>query len=201
MPLSWYGPVTDAKVFTENMDPTMQGVGDEMPTSHGKERKKLTHTVGTNAKFTLTNIGDHPFTGSFKSGTQTGVMRLSMAAEPNPKVDNIIPSVSLKFFRDGIDSANMLGMNSIDGQTSWNVFKYDWFTHLPVIQTPILAKLGDHFSTASNYVQALGVSAIAQYNEDGTLVEDVVFPYSVRFEPTDTMRNKFPDTYTDPFAD
>jgi hypothetical protein len=48
-------------------------------------RSKLIHSQGAVATVKLTNSGQHPFTGIF-TGSDHGVVRLSAAAEPNPKV-------------------------------------------------------------------------------------------------------------------
>lgn len=42
----------------------------------------------------------------------------------------------------------------------------------------------------------MGLSDIASFENDGTPVENVVFPFSLRFEPTDAVRNMFPDEYS-----
>ena len=39
--------------------------------------------------------------------------------------------MGLKFLRDGVDSANLVAMYSVDGQESWNFFKNDFSNHIP----------------------------------------------------------------------
>ena len=38
-----------------------------------------------------------------------------MAAEPNPKELALAPGMGLKFLRDGMDSASLVAMYSVDG--------------------------------------------------------------------------------------
>lgn len=180
----------------------MEYPGDEMPIEkRGKERKKLIHTVGDTAKFRLTSSGDHPFTGAFSKGTETGMIRISMAAQPNQNKQFLIPGMGLKFLRDGIDSASMVAMYSVDGQDSFNIFKNDWANHIKDTTNPALKILSKTFAKVSDYPNGVGVSDIASFENDGTAVESVVFPFLMRFEPTDEVRNMFPDTYTSPYTE
>lgn len=172
------------------MEPTISTVGDQMPktgTLIKTTRKKLTHSVGCVGKFQLTSTGDHPFSGIFSSGTDLGIMRISVAAEPDPSVDNIIPAMSLKFLRDGIDSANVVLSNYIDGQSSWNMFATDWSNHIGASHELYLKTLCRHFMSVTRTCEAVGISDIASYNLNGTAVDDIVFPYQLRFSPTDAV--------------
>ena len=57
--------------------------------------------------------------------------RLSLALEPDTSKLNTAPGMGLKFLRDGMDSANLVAMYSVDGQESWNFFKNDFSNHIP----------------------------------------------------------------------
>ena len=54
-----------------------------------------------------------------------------MALEPDTSKLNTAPGMGLKFLRDGMDSANLVAMYSVDGQESWNFFKNDFSNHIP----------------------------------------------------------------------
>lgn len=88
-----------------------------MPQSITGQRQKIIHSVGTVAKVKLTDIvdGSHPFTGAFKSGTDYGLARISFAGKPDPKIKYTTPGMALKFFRDGIQSASLVAMFSVEG--------------------------------------------------------------------------------------
>lgn len=111
----------------------MHTVGDQMPkgTLYGT-RSKLIHTEGVIAAVKMTDSGKHPFTGIFK-GADVGIVRMSVAAEPNLKVKMLTPGIGLKFLRDGMDSASLVAMYSVDGQESWNYFANDFSNHIPAV--------------------------------------------------------------------
>lgn len=155
-------------------------------------RSKYIHTEGTIATVKLTNSGSHPFTGVFKGGDH-GVVRLSFAAKPDPKVLNTTPGMGLKFLRDGIDSVNLVAMYSVDGQDSWNFFKNDFSNHIPAFQSKSLAPVAAKFSTATPWIQTVGLSNWAQWDQSGKAVASPVFPFSLRFHPTGKI--EFSDSY------
>lgn len=193
-PQKWYNAAAMAGIFTESMDLTMHTVGDQMPpgTLYGT-RSKLIHTEGVIATVKLTDSGKHPFTGLFK-GADTGVVRMSVAAQPDIKVKNLTPGMGLKFLRDGIDSASLVSMFSVDGQDSWNYFANDFSNHIPAVTSIALLPLAAKFSTATDYVQAVGLSDWAQVDQHGSQVKNAVFPFSLRFHPTGKI--EFSDDYS-----
>ena len=95
------------------MAPTFDAKGDAMPSEFFGiiPRKKLIHSVGAVGKVIFKPSGETPYTGIFK-GANFGVIRLSSAAEPSK---TLTPGMGLKFLRDGIDSANLVAMNSVNG--------------------------------------------------------------------------------------
>ncbi len=107
-------------------------------------RSKFVHTQGTVATIKFTSSGKHPFTGIFV-GADHGIVRLSFAGQPNPKVLNTLPGIAIKFLRDGVDSANVLAMYTIDGQKSWNFFKNDLSNHIPFSSSFTAKILADKF--------------------------------------------------------
>ena len=57
--------------------------------------------------------------------------------------------MGLKFLRDGIDSANLVAMLSVDGQESWNFFENNWKNHIPFSEDKLKWPLAEKFSTAT----------------------------------------------------
>ena len=51
--------------------------------------------------------------------------------EPDTGTNRTAPGIGLKFLRDGVDSANMMAMFSVEGQESWNFFKNNFSNHIP----------------------------------------------------------------------
>ena len=54
--------------------------------------------------------------------------------------------MGLKFLRDGVDSANLVAMYSVDGQESWNFFKNDFSNHIPESGGTLLRIFDDNYS-------------------------------------------------------
>jgi hypothetical protein len=156
-------------------------------------RDKLIHTVGTVAQVKLTSNGQHPFTGIFE-GADHGFVRLSAAAEPDIKVKLLTPGMGLKFLRDGMDSASLVAMYSVDGQPSWNFFLNDFSNHIQAPASTALKLVGNKFATTSPYIQEVGLSDWSQHGQTGAAVASPVFPFSLRFHPTGQF--EFPDNYS-----
>ena len=91
--------------------------------------------------------------------------------------------MGVKFLRDGVDSANVIAMYSVDGQPTMNWFANDFTNHIPDATEITLKPLEAHFATQTKWITELGLSDFASYAQDGT-PETPVFPFMVRFEPT-----------------
>merc|ERR1719219_1598719 len=128
-PADWFGILELPGIFTESMCPTIRAPGDELPWEEGiisdGTRYKYIHTVGAVGQVQWVDRGGHSYSGLF-SGATKGVVRFSLAKEPSPPSLNTAPGMGLKFLRDGVDSANLVAMYSVNGQDSWNFFKTDW---------------------------------------------------------------------------
>ena len=85
-------------------------------------------------------------------------------------------------------------MFSVDGQDSWNFFKNDWSNHIPEPKSKALIPLAAKFHTATDFIQAVGLSDMAKYDKAGKEV-DPVFPFSLRFEPSPDLQ--WSDDYTE----
>ena len=147
-------------ILAEGMSTTMQYRSDAMPSTWSGERNKYIHSVGTVAKCKFVSSGQHPFTGIFE-GADHGIVRLSVAQEPNKDVQNIAPGIALKFMRDGLESVSLVSMYSVDGQPSWNFFANDFTSHIPDATKKALWPLEKAFATASDYITATGISDFA----------------------------------------
>ena len=139
--------------------------------------------------------GGHSYSGLF-SGATKGVVRFSFAKEPSPPGLNTAPGMGLKFLRDGVDSANLVAMYSVNGQDSWNFFKNDFTNHIGPGGLD-LVPLEIKFSEATNYISEVGLSDWASYGEDGVLTSSLSFPFMLRFHPTGEI--SFPDEYVNDF--
>ena len=151
-PADWFSTWKMLGLFTESMCSTLTAKGDEMPGS----RHKYIHTVGAVAQVEWQDLGGHNYTGLF-SGADYGIVRLSLAKEPDEDDLNTIPGMGLKFLRDGMDSANLVAMGGLDGQESWNFFKNDFSNHIgsgSISNLPIKVK----FAKYVMHIQQVGLS-------------------------------------------
>ena len=139
--------------------------------------------------------GGHSYSGIFTGATK-GIVRFSLAKEPSPPALNTAPGMGLKFLRDGVDSANLVAMYSVNGQDSWNFFKNNFTNHIGPGGLD-LVPLEVKFSEATNYISECGLSDWASYGEDGVMTSSLSFPFMVRFQPTGEI--SFPDEYVNDF--
>ena len=106
--------------------------------------------------------------------------------------------MGLKFLRDGVDSANLVAMLSVDGQASWNFFENDWRNHIPFSDDKTKWPLAQKFATATPWIQTVGLSDYAEYDQTGKRFEPV-FPWELRFEPTGKI--EFPKEFDKPYTE
>jgi len=183
-----------AGIFLESMKPSFEQAGDTMPHNFLGTRTKYIHSVGTVGKVKFVSTGNHPYSGIFKGGKH-GLVRFSSAAEPVVGGQPLAPGMGLKFLRDGLDSANLVAMFSVNGQPGdWNFFANDFVNHIGAAEGVALKALAAKFSTATKYIQEVGLTNYADTDESGNKLadEDVVVPFSLRFEPHSDVKSLFP---------
>ena len=197
-PLEFYGAGKQATIFIENMKDSFDVTGDEFQNG----RLKLIHTVGRIAKAEFISSGDHGYSGVFEGSTQL-LVRFSCAKEPDYKkstaegaFDNFTPGMALKFLRDGHPSANLQAMFSVNGQSSWNFFKNDFSNHVESGIGFALKALALKFSSATDYVQTMGLRDLAIINEKGGIRSPAKYPFKLIFRPTPDVKNRVPDNFT-----
>ncbi len=92
---------------------------------------KQIHRIGVvgQVQFVPVSDGLRTYTGCF-DGVRYGLLRLSSAIRPSESIP-FIPGLGLKFLRDGCDSANVVTMQSLEGQPgNWNFFAHSFTTTL-----------------------------------------------------------------------
>ena len=114
--------------------------------------------------FKFVSYNNHDFTGSLR-GTENGILRIS-------EVGNLIepgytPSASagFKFFRDGVESGNMLTLHDFNGHDSYNFLAVDYHTHvlLPENECSLMtshAKL----ATVSRHIGNMSVKGLSDFD-------------------------------------
>ena len=203
-PLDFYNDFEVAKIMLSDMWVTFRQKGDTMP----EGRKKLIHTTGNIAISAFIAEKNSPYTGVFQGSNQM-FLRFSLAKKvmtwfhtsPSGAEGNFVPGISLKFLRDGVDSANLVAMYSINGQSSWNPFK-NHFTNVFTIGRPGIQEksLAVKFSTLTNNISSVGLMDMASYGEDGQLVAHPKYPFKLIFKPTSEVSSLFPESYEEYFT-
>lgn len=92
------------------MNLSFDHVGDALPIG----RTKMTHPRGVHMKVAFMPTAENPYTGIFR-GAKHGIMRISEAVRTLTTVSQTSPGFGLKFFRDGMRSADSVAMFSFDG--------------------------------------------------------------------------------------
>jgi len=152
------------------------------------EEKKLIHTIGAVAKAKIVWVGNNKYTGMFKAANNV-LLRASTAQEPNS--DGLTPAIAIKAMRDGIPSANIIGMYELDGQKGLNFFDHNMCSHLAA-RTSFglqLQLLGKKFQLQSRYPGCLGMSDFAKYTESGVSVVSPVFPWALMYQVNPQVRS------------
>lgn len=150
------------------MEPTFKAPGDIMPKNSVwpfSTRTKYIHSVGVHGKVKFVSTGDHPYTGVFE-GADYGIVRLSSAAKPTTDGSQpLAPGMGLKFLRDGVSSANLVAMYSVEGTPNdWNFFSKDFFNHITAAKSAALKVLSAKFATATKYITEVGLSDMAGHD-------------------------------------
>ena len=125
---------------------------DNMP----EGRQKYIHGVGAVCKFTL-DIKDSPYTGMFKNGVQTGIIRIGPALDIANGA-GVPPGAGIKFLRSGQISGNFVVLRSLSAGESYNIFD------------PDLYPLYNHILGPSNIQEEILVNKFLQGSECPTKV-------------------------------
>jgi hypothetical protein len=143
-------------------------------------RVKIVHGYGSAVQVEFQADPTSPYTGLYQGAL--GIARLSLAAPPSK--DSFVPGMAVKFFADGLPSANVHVMQSVDGQGSnKNVLAFPFTNRVPDAKgfaTKTISKWFARFSPAFD----LGVDHLSFANADGSPVTSPVFPFQIYFVPT-----------------
>jgi hypothetical protein len=189
------------------MDPSIKWVGDTFENGWLGPRNKYIHTVGNTAKVKFVPVSNNlGFTGIFQ-GADYGYVRLSAAIQPDYtktkspiKLGNFAPGLGLKFLRDGVPSANLVAMWSVDGQDTWNFFQHEFTTHISDPTTTGPKVLAEKFKAATPLITSVGLSDFAQYGQDGKLISSPKFPFGLVFKPNPTLQSQYSNDFTEVFT-
>ena len=178
----WGNPLaTFAGLLFESMVPTVDHASDVMP----KGRKKLIHSVGVVAQAKYVPVKNSAnYTGIFAEGADNALVRLSLAQEPAKGKNDIVPGAAIKFYRDGLPSANFPFMHALASQESYNFFANDFSNHVITKDQPApLPIIAKKFGTVSKWPGFVGLSDVATYNQQGVRVKSPSFPFQIITRP------------------
>jgi hypothetical protein len=164
-------------------------VSDEMI----QGRQKLIHTYGTAAKISFNIDSRSIYTGIFRPGNYSGIIRSSVGAiDPT----NFIPGVAVKVLLDGQPSANMFTLFSLDGQKeNFNYFANSFVTTIPDPQSLPLKILSRVFALgllalpggASERPESENNSPVYQHAQINEHPAAVYAPYKVTYIPNPAL--------------
>lgn len=156
-------------------------VSDSMPV----DRVKVTHPVGTMTKVEFIAHPESPYTGCFR-GAKHGVMRISETVKTTPEKSKTVPGHGVKFFRDGMYSANWVAMFSFDGHNSYNFFKNRWTSILREPNNKCAREtIGKKLADVTDHIGGTSVMDVAQFDQYGVAEEYPHWPYQIDIEPYD----------------
>ncbi len=198
--------------FATSHDFTMEHRGDELQPG----RRKFIHQSGLVARcrFDTTGygvdvdgdgVGDvSPFTGLFgPAGADHCLVRCSMARRtgvgPSAKI-TATPGIAIKAFRSGCHSGNVVAMYGVDGQHSWNFFRYPLRTAVEEATEFKTKLLGKAFAKAGTFPGRVGMSDFAARDQDGNPPPDggeIGFPFVLEFHPPAELSARFGDEMDD----
>ena len=181
--------------FNSDMNLSYDTVSDNMPVN----RLKKTHSVGISSKVELIPHPDQPYTGIFR-GAKEGIMRISETTETVPHIAKTAPGFGIKFPRDGMYSANIVSMFSLDGQDSFNFFKNRFVTIMSEFNNKCAREtIGKLLATVTDHPGATSVMDVADFDQYGNKEEHPNWPFQLEFEPYDVYG--WTDEYQNDFRD
>lgn len=168
-----------AGIFAESMKTTFEANSDVFPAG----RVKYIHSVGSVCKASFAAAPGSRYTGAF-SGASNVLIRFSSAKDLDLKAPSMTPGFGIKFLRSGKQSGNFVAMPSLDGQSSFDFFKYNFTNHPAYPKDQALQILAKKFAQASACPLQVGLQETATWNEDGSKVASPVSPFLIVFQPT-----------------
>jgi hypothetical protein len=143
-------------------------------------RTKVIHTYGAVCPIKFISNNSHDFTGVF-SGIEHGFIRLSLAKKPDES--KIIPGAAIKFLLDGIPSVNFMAMASLEGQSEFNFFEYDFSNFVEEPKSLILKILARAFATVSKDPNKVDVSDLFRVMPNGEKVQNPKIASKLKLVP------------------
>jgi len=158
-------------------------------------RTKYIHSVGATGKVVFRRYQSKAQYSGIFEGADHGFIRLSTASKSSNS-QAMAPGMGLKFLRNGVDSANLVAMYSLNGQPGeWNYFAHDFSNHIGFPGKSLAFEtLGRKFATATDMIFTVGLSNWGQFDQAGNYIANPSFPWKLRFAPHPDVQNSMPST-------
>jgi hypothetical protein len=148
--------------------------------------KKYLHRRGALAKVKIVSK-DHRYTGIFQ-GADCALLRLSLTYKVGGGKP-VAPGLALKVLRDGVPSANISALVSLDGQGSEFNFFHNPMSNIVPMSSGFGQKLVHKlFKKVSRYPEELVSLDMAQINARGEKVKGAVAPRQIFFVPGSAVK-------------
>ena len=154
--------------------------------SNGEVRPKSIHTKGTVQQVRWESVGGHKYSGLFASGADYGIMRYSVAKPYDMAKwgaeSNFLPGMGIKWYRDGIKSANLVAMPGFDPTQTPNFFENNFSNHIKPINDTAIKVLSHLFAKGSPWATSIGLKDWAEFDKSGKKSSPTM-PYQIVYEP------------------
>ena len=127
------------------------------------------------------------YSGIYRDGSDSVILRFSETKNLHEESSGLLPSLSLKFLRDGQISENIVAMPNFTGTDSWNFFELPMKSRVepfdPEVNACEVVTIQRKLVDASEWPFACGISTIGDRNSDGSNIaeNDVNVPFELQF--------------------
>jgi len=149
-------------------------------------RPKTIHVEGVTQKARYEVVpNSEGYTGMLETGADKVLIRYSVAVPYKANADkiNMVPAIAFKMFRDGMYSANTIGMSVFTGTTNTDFFESTFHNHITKVDKLPFSALAAKFATATRFCFSLGLRDWGDYNQKGEQSSNSQFPFKLEFRP------------------
>ena len=158
----------------------------------------MLHAQGVVGLVSWENLGDHPYSVLFATGSEKGLIRFLERNFAVHEQDGLTPAFAMKFLRDGMESVNMFGATGFEPTGSWNFFHSFFVNHIDVHENELNRNtIGVKLAEAAGRIATTGLGEFSRFYEDGTPIENYVPPFVLYYVPSDDLFYYFEEEFGD----
>ncbi len=144
------------------------------------------------------STGGHDYTGIFASGADYGLIRYSIVGAYDASVwgdkSTFRPGFGIKWYRDGVQTANLVCQPGFHPTQNPNFFTNDFTNHLKPVDDTFIKTMAHLFATASKYAATIGLRDWAEYTQTGSAAASPKMPFQLVFEPQVSIPGDIPSS-------